>query len=141
MARHRSDESTEIESADDFRDALGELLLAAYRNDVEVHGGWPMHPASDGSTAWDVEITPLSRETTHQAPETDEFPIEAILTAVATREDVQEDELPPLQRSVDVDSISQVYADMGAEMPGEVTFEYCGYTVSVFADGQITVDG
>lgn len=143
MSSHRSEDATESEitSSSAFREALSELLAEASENGVEVRGGWPVTGTGDESPTWDVEVTPLSRQTTHRAPEDGEFPTEAILEAVASRRGVQKNELPPLQRSVDVDSITKVYADLSRETPGEVTFTYCGYTISVYGDGHITVDG
>lgn len=143
MSKQPTNDSVDLDitESQDFRDALRDLLVTAYENDVEVNGGWPVTPETDGPPAWDVEITPLSRQTTHQAPETEQFPLDAILSAVASREGVPETELPPLQQSVDVDSLERVFSDLGDGMPGEVTFQYCSYTITVHADGRITIEG
>lgn len=43
----------DISSTDDFEDALGRLLLAALRNDIDPRGSWAYR--TDGPTS-DVEV-------------------------------------------------------------------------------------
>jgi len=124
-----------------FREALRELLISAHENGLDVTGGWQIVPESETTLAWDVEITQLARETTHQSPTTDEFPVDSILTAVASHEGVEKTELPPLQDSIDVESLEKMFEDLADGPPGEVTFYYSGNRVTVYGDGQITVEG
>lgn len=131
----------DVETAGDFREALRELLVASHEDGVDVTGGWQVVPEGDTTIAWDVEITRLARETTHQSPTTDEFPVDSILTAVASHEGVEKTDLPPLQDSIDVESLERMFDDLGDGQPGEVTFYYNGYRVTVYGDGQITVEG
>ncbi|QSG05393.1 HalOD1 output domain-containing protein [Halapricum desulfuricans] len=124
-----------------FHEALHELLISAHENGIEVTGGWQVVPEGDTALAWDVEITQLARETTHQSPTTDEFPVDSILTAVASHEGVEKTGLPPLQDSIDVESLETMFDDLADGQPGEVTFYYSGHRVTVYGDGQITVEG
>ncbi|MCU4719595.1 HalOD1 output domain-containing protein [Halapricum hydrolyticum] len=131
----------DIGPAGDFHEVLRELLVSSHQNGIDVTGGWQIVPESDTTLAWDVEITQLARETTHESPTTDEFPVDSILTAVASHEGVEKTELPPLQDSIDVESLEHMFDDLADGPPGEVTFYYCGYRVTVYGDGQITVEG
>jgi hypothetical protein len=134
-------ESFDISDEDDFREVLRALLIDAQKKGIEVTGGWSVSQDSGHSKSWDVEITSLSRQTTFQASETEGFPLDSVLSAVAKREGVDETDLPPLQDSIDVDSLERVLSDLTDEMPGEVTFNYCGYTITVHADGLIKLEG
>lgn len=141
MSKFVNTDSLRISDGDDFREALRVLLVEAEDNGVDVRGGWSVSRNSKTTPAWDLEITALSRQTTYEAPEGDDFPLEAVLSAVAEREGVEREDLPPLQDSVDVDSLEHVLNELTDEVPGEVSFEYCGYTVSIRADGTIVIDG
>lgn len=143
MSENVTNDLSGIDIADtgDFRDALRELLVNSHENDTDVTGGWRISPDDDSSVAWDVEITRLAPETTHQIPQSEEFPVDAILTAVASHEGVEKTELPPLQDSIDVESLERVFTDLADGEPGEMTFHYCDCLVTVHGDGQITVSG
>lgn len=49
-----------VDSPDEFRAALEELLAAAARNDVDVEGGWECRDAESGRI-WDVVVTDVER--------------------------------------------------------------------------------
>jgi len=57
---------------------------------------------------------------------------EAVLVAVAAREGVPEAELdPPLYEAIDPEALDAVFRDTS----GRISFEYCGYRVTVDVDG------
>jgi hypothetical protein len=47
-----------IETASEFNEQLRELLESAYRNDVEVEGGWDCR-SSSSSPDWDVVVSEI----------------------------------------------------------------------------------
>jgi len=63
-----------------------------------------------------------------------------VATEVATREDVDATELPPLAEYLDPDALETL---VGNRNDGRVTvsFVYCGYDVTVTSDGRVTIDG
>lgn len=44
-----------------FEHRLQELLIQAYRSDVEVAGGWECRNHDDGVPDWDVTVTELEK--------------------------------------------------------------------------------
>lgn len=52
------DSDDEIASAGDFESAIGDLLDAALRNEVDVRGSWVCEP-DDGPGDWEVMIHEL----------------------------------------------------------------------------------
>jgi hypothetical protein len=68
-----------------------------------------------------------------------------IIETVAAREDVSPNELAPLTQAVDPDAIEAFVSPDRAGPRGaanrsaRLTFEYTGYTVTVDADGVVTV--
>ncbi|MWG33050.1 HalOD1 output domain-containing protein [Halomarina oriensis] len=66
-------------------------------------------------------------------------PSVAVIEQVAAREDTDPMRLePPLNDVVDPDALDALCK--GASMNGFVVFSYCGYTVTVDADGVVTVE-
>lgn len=63
-------------------------------------------------------------------------PSEAIVTAVAEREDVAVTEVPPLYHTIEPDALDQLF---DRRRPGEVTFEYAGYEVTVRGPDRISI--
>ena len=62
---------------------------------------------------------------------------EAVLTAIAEREGVDELELrEPLYETIDPDALDALFRDGR----GRVTFEYLGYLVTVDQDGEVEVE-
>lgn len=70
----------------------------------------------------------------------DESPSTAVVEAVAERRGVETTELPQkLYDVIDPDSLDSLFA-AGKTTGGTVTFTYCGYTVTVTADGGVDLD-
>lgn len=63
-------------------------------------------------------------------------PSEAIVSAVAEREDVAVTEVPPLYYAIDPDALDRLF---DGRRPGEVTFEYAGYEVTVRGPDRISI--
>jgi len=64
-------------------------------------------------------------------------PSVAVIEAVAAQRDVQSTELPEkLYDILDPDSLDSLFAS-GNPTDGTVTFTYCGYSVTVTADGDV----
>lgn len=66
-----------------------------------------------------------------------------VVTAVAQAEGVSPLELtPPLARAIDPDALESIVASLpdrpGLETP-RVQFRYCGYTVTVTGDGEVSL--
>lgn len=61
---------------------------------------------------------------------------EAVVAAVADREDVDPVELPRLFQAVDADALDAIFAD---GRPGRVSFTYAGYEITVCGRDQVTV--
>lgn len=61
---------------------------------------------------------------------------EAIVTAVAEREDAAPTEVPPLYDTIDPDALDRLF---DGRRPGEVTFEYAGYEVTVRGPDRISI--
>lgn len=74
-------------------------------------------------------------------------PSQAVVEAVADREDVEPTELAPpeyetLYDAVDPGALDALFAPRrnGADRTdGSITFQFCGYTVTVTADGEVSV--
>lgn len=67
----------------------------------------------------------------------------AVVKAVADREGVDAAELPPLRTVIDPDALNSLFAYATGEFPhpeGRVVFQYCGYTIVVYSDGQLAVE-
>lgn len=65
-----------------------------------------------------------------------------VIQEVAEAEGVGPRELPPLQESIDADALERLFSRTSTDdEPAviEVTFRYCGYTVSVTSDGAVEV--
>lgn len=63
--------------------------------------------------------------------------IHEIVSMIAERDGVSPEQLdPPLAAVVDPDALTSVLRDTS----GYVTFQYCGYVVTVGADGTVTVE-
>jgi len=63
-------------------------------------------------------------------------PSVAVIETVATRENTDPVRLnPPLHDVIDSDALDA----LGAGLPVELAFSYCGYTVTVRADGTVDV--
>jgi len=66
----------------------------------------------------------------------------SIVEAVATAADREPVELPPFQRSVDVDALNELFSSTAPERTDTgicFSFEYAGYGVTIFGDGIIEV--
>ncbi|MFB6172842.1 MAG: HalOD1 output domain-containing protein [Haloarculaceae archaeon] len=67
----------------------------------------------------------------------------AVIEAVATREQATVASLPPLSDVVDTDALDALFRPRPDGTPrrgGTVQVGYCGYTVTVAADGRVTLD-
>lgn len=75
-------------------------------------------------------------------------PTRAVVEAVAEAEGVPSEELrpptyEPLHEAIDPDALDALFEDRADGRPrpgGTVTFPYCGYTVTVGADGAVTLE-
>jgi len=66
-------------------------------------------------------------------------PLVTIVEEIAAREGTEAARLdPPLYGSVDTDALHSLVCESGSA-DVEVQFEYCGYQVTVRADGAVTV--
>jgi len=71
-------------------------------------------------------------------PDGDEDPLNiAVVEAVADAAGVSPEDLPSLTRIVDPDSLESLFAT--EQSSGRLTFEYADHTVTVVADGTVTV--
>ena len=62
-----------------------------------------------------------------------------VIEAVADKMDVAPTELPTqLYDVIDTESLDSLFS--GGKPTGAVTFAYCGYTVTVTADGDVTLE-
>jgi hypothetical protein len=62
-----------------------------------------------------------------------------LLRTVAGYEGVDPVDLPPLQETVDVDALERL-VDSADNDALTVTFDYCGYEVTVDGDGDVSVE-
>lgn len=72
----------------------------------------------------------------------EERPSTAVVNAVAEAVGRDPTELPPLQRTIDADALDEMFGETLGGRPrtsGSVTFEYCGCSVVVLADGEVVV--
>lgn len=77
-----------------------------------------------------------------QMRETDQSLSFAVVDAVATHEGVSVADLPPLGNAIDPDALDDLFEpkfDGSLRQGGEVTFDYCGYTVVVDASGRVDI--
>lgn len=119
-----------------FEEALQTLVLEADANGVDVRGGWPV--AYDDETAmWDIEITRLSRSLTADVQDPGSL-VTSIIEAVADREDVEATALPPLQEAIDNDILETLQRSNDERQ--FVRFQYCGYQITVRADGSLVIE-
>lgn len=58
------------------------------------------------------------------------------MQAVADADGVAPDDLPPLYAAVDPDALDAMFR---GRPDGSITFEYCGYTVTVHGNSEVTV--
>lgn len=76
------------------------------------------------------------------------LPSQAVVTAVADAEDVPVEELrppeyQPLHETVDPQALDELFgpkSDGTFRGPGEVSFPFCGYDVTVESDGSVTLE-
>lgn len=67
-------------------------------------------------------------------------PSRAVVTTVATVEETGPIELAPLGNVIDPDALDAMFGPReNATFDGRVSFDYCGYEVSVHAGGEVTV--
>ena len=138
--KHRSrarEFSPTATSEEAFQEALRTLVLEADAHDVDVRGGWPV-VRGDGTKMWDVEITTVDRSSTAHVDETGST-VPSIVNAVAEREGVETTDLPPLQEAIDHELLETVRQSNDEEQ--YVRFQYCGYEITVRADGSLIVAG
>ena len=113
-------------TADEFADVVAGAVRSAVANGVDVRGSWLVEgPAAD----YDVEVVAVAPR--HRAD--DGSPATAVVEAVAAREDVAPTDLPPLADAVDPGALDAVGDG------GRLSFEYCGYAVTVHADGSVSL--
>lgn len=76
-----------------------------------------------------------------QAVGVDVEPSIAVVEAVATREGVDPRVLdPPLNEVVDGDALDSLFADGATSHEASVNFSFCGYDVTVDADGDVAIE-
>jgi hypothetical protein len=126
-----------VETADGFHEALQKLVTEASSNGVDVRGSWPV-AGSEGQTSWDIEIARIAHRSVFHLDESDD-PIVAIVEAVAALEGVDTTDLQPLYDAIDPDVIDTV-ARSDDDADRQARFEYCGYEITVRADGSVLVD-
>lgn len=81
------------------------------------------------------------------APDTEESPTLAVIEAVAEREDVAPTELEPpryesLYNVCNPEALDALFAPREDGTPrgsGQISFQFCGYDVTVESDGEVTV--
>jgi len=61
-----------------------------------------------------------------------------VVTAVAKAADTDPVELPPLYEYIDPDALDKLVGD-ATRFEGYITFDYDGYSVTTYADGEIVV--
>lgn len=76
-----------------------------------------------------------------QSTGVDVEPSIAVVEAVAAREGVDPRVLdPPLNEVVDGDALNSLFDDGLAAAEGSVSFTFCGYDVTVDADGDVALE-
>lgn len=68
--------------------------------------------------------------------ETDRNYVFSVLQRIATERGVDPVELPPLTRAIDPDALERLLSSSEATT---VTFDYCGYDVTVTSDGGVSL--
>lgn len=68
----------------------------------------------------------------------DRTPSEAVIEALATAEEVEPTELPPLYRSVEPDALNRLFGDP-EEGPAALLFDHAGWNVFVRGDGTVII--
>ena len=65
-----------------------------------------------------------------------------ILEAITAREEINPEDCPPLYDVIDPDALDNLFTptQAGSERHGKVTFQYCGYRVTVAGDRTISLD-
>ncbi|WP_277543158.1 HalOD1 output domain-containing protein [Haloarcula laminariae] len=63
----------------------------------------------------------------------------AILDAVASVSERDQDELPPLYTAIDVDYLNKTIASLGDDSMGIIKFAYVGYVVEVHSSGELKI--
>lgn len=66
-----------------------------------------------------------------------------VVKAVAAKRGVIETDLPPLAEVINPDALDNLFGSRSTRMTrkgGKVTFMYCGYSVTVTASGEVTVE-
>lgn len=70
----------------------------------------------------------------------EQSPVLAVVSAVSTVETCEPTDLPPLAEAVDPETLNVLLTPSdGFSIDGCIEFTYCGYTVVVQTDGEITV--
>jgi hypothetical protein len=116
----------EVTTDEEFAEAVAAVVRSAVANGVDVRGSWMVEAGTDGG--YDVEVVAVAPR--HRA---DGSPATAVVEAVADHEGVAPTDLPPLADAVDPESLDAVVDD------GRLSFEYCGYDVTVHADGSVSL--
>ncbi|WP_255150208.1 HalOD1 output domain-containing protein [Halorarius halobius] len=128
-----------VTTEDGFQKALRALVTEADTNGVDVRGGWPV-ARGDETKMWDVEIAALARSTTAHVDDAGSA-VASIIGAVAAREGVDTNDLPPLQEAVDHE-VLEMLLDTSDDGPQQyVRFRYCGYEITVRKNGDIRLKG
>ncbi|MFC5369042.1 HalOD1 output domain-containing protein [Salinirubrum litoreum] len=133
-----ADDRPAVTTREAFQKTLRKLVVEADANGVDVRGSWPV-VRGDETKQWDVEITRLARSSSAHV-DTTGSPVASIVEAVAARDGVAPTDLPPLQDAIDHEVLDTLLeTDDGARR--HVRFQYCGYEITVRADGSIRLDG
>jgi hypothetical protein len=130
---------TDITTEEDLHEGLRAAVTGAAANGVDVCGGWSIE-RDDGTVAWDLEVTRLARRSTAHLRDA-ASPVASVVEAVAAREDVGPTDLPPLYDAVDPGLLDPLAAAGTDDAYRRLTFEYCGYRITVRSDGGIVLDG
>lgn len=89
-----------------------------------------------------MDQTSVDTGSSYQVSESQQLS-ERVVQAVAAADDVDPLELPPLFGAIDPDALDTLFeTSIGADSPsdGEVQFGYHGYSITVTADGDVTLD-
>ncbi|MEF8818522.1 MAG: HalOD1 output domain-containing protein [Haloferacaceae archaeon] len=121
----------EVTTADEFADAVRAAVRSAVENDVDVRGSWRAEGVADGG--YDVEVVAVAPG----GRADDRSPAAAVAETVAAREGVAKTALPPVADAVDPDALDAVVD--GDDDRRRLSFEYCGYPVTVHADGSVSL--
>ncbi|MFC6718897.1 HalOD1 output domain-containing protein [Natrialbaceae archaeon GCM10025810] len=86
----------------------------------------------------DCSTTLTTSATAEWAPDSENTPLYAVVSAVAEAEEVDPVDLPPLYNAIDLEALNTLFTSESGTV-SRVEFEYAGYSVVVRGEGSVEV--